>query len=452
MLKQRPQTSFTNNFNKLSVTQRGKKEEKEELDVLFLIMKASPIKYDPNLVNEKSKKLNEYYAEKNKYSQSTKTDELYYKYNLLYGTKSNELIRSYSPKMRPVSAGISAFRKDTLLSESDVTCFTSKEVEMIFQAKCADLNIKSKDNLEVKFREYCDNKCINRLADFTECNFKRLSAEVLSHILQFNDRVAQLKLPKNCLSDEGVEILMQGLKSSLSIVHLDLCSNDITHKGGNVIFETLINQHSIVSLNLSSLEGVNRNRLTADGVKKLEKVLKINEYLEFLHLAGNSLKNEGVKYILTGLNNNSTLHVLNLANNEITAPGISYFNLILKSSKLFELNLSENAIGNEGMDIIGDCINNPSLNSLKKLDVSDCKLNFNGAYNFFYNLQNNKKLETLNLSKNNLSSDKFSQLRNYLNIVGLKELRLAKCKIGNDGGKLSLQIIFLLLFFSYCNC
>jgi hypothetical protein len=75
-------------------------------------MKTSPKKYDQIKVNEKNKKLNKYFSEKNKYSSEimTKTDELYYKYNLLYGTKSNEIIRSYSPKMRPQSASTANFK------------------------------------------------------------------------------------------------------------------------------------------------------------------------------------------------------------------------------------------------------------------------------------------------------------------------------------------------------
>jgi hypothetical protein len=114
--KARPMTAF--NFTKglrqsegnrkFTFLETKNKENAEELEVAFLIMKTSPIKYDLTLVNEKCKKLNSYFADKTKYqTHMTKTDNTYYKYNLLYGTKSNEIIRSYSPKMRPASANIS---------------------------------------------------------------------------------------------------------------------------------------------------------------------------------------------------------------------------------------------------------------------------------------------------------------------------------------------------------
>jgi len=115
------------------------------------------------------------------------------------------------------------------------------------------------------------------------------------------------------------------LEENLNIIHLDLSSNDITYRGAEVIFIKLLNQHSIISLDLSSKEGINRNRLSHEGVVLLEKVLKENLLLEYLYLSGNSIKNEGLKSILIGLAENKTLNTLHLANNEITYQGIKFF-------------------------------------------------------------------------------------------------------------------------------
>lgn len=147
------------------------KEKDDDLNLMFLIMKSSPLKYDAKLVNNKFKKLNEFYSEKQKVQNKvlTNTDAVYYKYNILYGTKSNELIRSYSPKMRPQTATLSTMRrKDGLSGTFDVKCFNEEEVKILFLAKCNDLIIKSKENLERKFKDYCDLKCINRNVDFSE--------------------------------------------------------------------------------------------------------------------------------------------------------------------------------------------------------------------------------------------------------------------------------------------
>ena len=42
---------------------------------------------------------------------SINTEEVFYKYNLLYGNSTNNLIRTYSPKMRPMSASINGYNK-----------------------------------------------------------------------------------------------------------------------------------------------------------------------------------------------------------------------------------------------------------------------------------------------------------------------------------------------------
>ncbi len=130
---------------------------------------------------------------------------------------------------------------------------------------------------------------------------------------------------------------MEVLEDNLNIIHLDLSSNDITHKGAEIIFRTLLNQHSIISLDLSSKEGINRNRLSSEGVSLLEKVLKENLLLEYLYISGNSIKNDGLKSILIGMAENKTLNTLYLSNNEITFVGIKYFSK--KLLKIFFKNL-----------------------------------------------------------------------------------------------------------------
>jgi len=157
---------------------------------------------------------------------------------------------------------------------------------------------------------------------------------------------------------------MKTIKDNLTIVHLDLSSNDLTARSGEVVFKVLENQCSIVSLDISSKQGINRNRLTHEGIKNLDNVLKNNKYLEILNISGNSIKIDGLKIILSGLNNNSTLHSLNIGNNNLDFKAIElfgnnyditnfnnqFFNLTVNpdlSTKLVEIDLSENPIGNE---------------------------------------------------------------------------------------------------------
>jgi Ran GTPase-activating protein (RanGAP) involved in mRNA processing and transport len=108
---------------------------------------------------------------------------------------------------------------------------------------------------------------------------------------------------------------------------------------------------------------------------------------------------------------------------------------------LTELDLSDNLIGNDGVEILANNISKNSLMSLKRLNLTNCKIDFTGFYKLMLDIQNNKKLEVLIMNKNNLNSEKFEQLRSIINISNIRELRLAKCKIGNIGGKFIINII-----------
>lgn len=93
-------------MKKMSCFQENKEEfiKKDELDPLYLMLKTSPTKFDMKNVNKKYREMTEIYLKKLKYQNDfNKTDEVFFKYNILYGNKNGNLIRNYSPKMRPIS-------------------------------------------------------------------------------------------------------------------------------------------------------------------------------------------------------------------------------------------------------------------------------------------------------------------------------------------------------------
>ena len=78
---------------------------------------------------------------------------------------------------------------------------------------------------------------------------------------------------------------------------------------------------------------------------------------------------------------------------------------------------------------------------LKKLNISNCKIDFDGIYKIFFSLESNKRLEILICNKNNISSDKFSLIKNFISTSNLRELHIMKCRLGNDASKF-IFIIF----------
>eukprot|EP00826_Nyctotherus_ovalis_P014472 TRINITY_DN14034_c0_g3_i1.p1 TRINITY_DN14034_c0_g3~~TRINITY_DN14034_c0_g3_i1.p1 ORF type:complete len:289 (+),score=34.86 TRINITY_DN14034_c0_g3_i1:526-1392(+) len=137
------------------------------------------------------------------------------------------------------------------------------------------------------------------------------------------------------------------IRSSLSLVHIDISSNDIGPKGATEIFKALQTNQSVTSLDMSSREGLFRNRICEQGLRKPTPTLQSNKTLTLLNLSGNSIRAAGLEKILKGLTRNHTLLSLKIASNEIEGEERTLKCLkALASAKLLELDISENPLGN----------------------------------------------------------------------------------------------------------
>ena len=396
------------------------------LDVLNLILKNSPQRIDMSLIARKIDTLNKQYK-KNPLNSSTK--KKFYEYNIIYGYKTNNIIKTYSPKLsqnNPTSKKIIH-----LGVNQNIQVFNEYEIIELFYQKCKDLNVPVKDELMNRFISFIKEKCVNRIIDLSDCCLGFNSMIALSEILYRNNSIcSRLILTKNNFGDFGIELLIEKIRKNANIVELNLCSNNLGVRGGNIIFNYLLNQNSIISLDLSSKEGIYRNRICAEGVKLIENVLKTNFYLEKIDLSSNSLKNEGMKYISNGLESNSTLQSLILSNNEINEKGIIYMESKLNECKLKYLDLSCNPISNNGLILIGNCLSSKKLNEITYLNISECSLTFESFRPFIKKLSKNHKLQTLIFNNNNLYSNKWESLENVFSGMALKNLSLGNCHLG----------------------
>ena len=412
------------------------KNTEANLDVLRLIIESNPNQYNSQKIQKKLGMINPLFlrgTEENlkRPNFNQNTEEVFYKYNLLYGSNTTNLIRTYSPKMRPMSASISGFNKKMAhdLNES-IYVFEDEEIIELIRARCKDIGIDLRENMIHKFRDYCNSKCKNRIVDLSECYLGIHSVTLISSILYTSDRIARLNLAKNNLGDNGIKILISSIKNSLSLMSLNITSNSITHKGGEVIFKDLCNQQSLVDFNVSSVEGVNRNRLTAAGIRNIEKFLKVNLFIENLNICGNSIKDEGFVILCKGLNNNQSLYKLNISNNDIHHNGLYQGLKLISLCKLYSLNISNNPILDEGLKRLTDSLK--SFNNLHKLNVSNCGFEFPGFEHLINALQYIKRIEYLNVSGNNIKSENFENLKPCFTTFGVKILNMSKCSLGNE--------------------
>ena len=318
-------------------------------------------------------------------------------------------------------------------SKKGTNVMNDQELVLLLQAKCKDIGINFRENMFFKFKEFCNTRCKNRIADFSESYLGLNSIKVISLLLLDTNRLSRLDLSRNNIGNLGVEILVNSIKKSRSLVSLNLSSNSISHKGGQLIFDSFIYQQSIVDLNLSSLEGSNRNRITSVGLENIPIYLSINHFIENLHLSGNSIKNEGFLYICEGLEKNQSLQYLDISNNGINEKGIKKGLEVISTYKIYSkinnLNISNNQILNTGILLLtGNLRYFPNLTSL---NISYCGLEFKGFQSLLTTVQHMKRLEHLNVSGNVLKSDNFYILKEFFAVFGIRYLNMARCSLGD---------------------
>ena len=426
VIQKRPLSCRTNRANKVKNLIN---ENNDNLNILNVILQTSQKPINMDLINQKFKSLNKEYSSSRILDNST--TRKFYAYNVIYGHKSNNIIKTYTPKL---SQRIFSSHYQSINSNGGniEQVFNEKQIMEIFREKCKDLNVPLKDELMSRFINFVKSKCVNRIIDLSECSLGLNSIQALSNIIyNNNDICSRIILNKNNLGDRSVELLVGYLENNTSIVELNLGSNSLSPKGGEIIFNFLITQKSIINLDLSSSEGIYRNRICPEGVKLIWPVLQNNLILEKIDLSSNSIRNEGFKYLINGLNYNFILHVLNISNNDIDEKGIEYMHNNLMECKLRDLNISFNPISNKGCILLGECTSNLKLGEINTLNLSNCNINFIALKHFLKNNLNNHKIQNLIMNKNNLSSDKWNTLE-FLNRISLKSISLCECNISNS--------------------
>ena len=412
-------------------------ENNDNLNILNVILQTSQKPINMDLVNQKFKSLNKEYSSSRILDSST--SRKFYAYNVIYGHKSNNIIKTYTPKLSQ-RIFISHYQSINSRGGNIEQVFTEEQIMLIFSEKCKDLNVPIKDELMSRFINFIKSKCVNRVIDLSECSLGLNSIQTLSNIIyNNNDICSRIILNKNNLGDRTVELLINNLENNTSVVELNLGSNSLSPRGGEVIFNFLINQKSIISLDLSSNEGIYRNRICPEGVKLIWPVLQKNLVLEKIDLSSNSIRNEGFKYLINGLNNNFILHVLNVSNNDIDEKGIEYMHNKLMECKLRDLNISSNPISNKGCILLSECTSKLKLGEIITLNLSNCNINFIAFKQFLKNNIGNHKIQNLIMTKNNLVSNKWNTLE-FLNRITLKSISLCECNIVNSIKDISILL------------
>lgn len=281
---------------------------------------------------------------------------------------------------------------------------TIENVEQLYEAKCADL--------EVPFNEKAKNRFINQFMNGIKIKSLYLSGlslgpscvQPLIDLVYLHPRYINLDLSLNRIRDKGASILAQFLTKDPPVICLDLRSNAITSEGSSQIFKALSNNNHVTTIDMSAIDGIDRNRVGTQGAIAIGSTLKHNDILSSLTISMCGISEEGCGHIGPALATNKSLIYLDISANRVGTNGIKKFFSVDNSLGVLEnLNLSYNCIGDQaGPSIARQLSRNDTL---KVLDLSSNNLSRAFLTNLFDAFQKGTKLKTLSLANNKFGSE-----------------------------------------------
>ena len=345
---------------------------------------------------------------------------------------------------------------------------------------------------------YLNVSCLTKLT----ISHNKINEEVIDDIAKFLSQIPileELEISCNNLKVTETIKLLNEIRSSSNFIKLNVSDNDLDDKAAHKIAAILFHSTQLKELNLS-----NNNLQTAGVIKickemqKLRGLTKLNisnnnigdeaahdisfvfsqnkfleeidlsynnlgSYLTKLNVSGTGITNTAANDIATVLNNNANIQDLNLSHNNLQAAGatiifektlivnlhkfnISYNNItndveslgtfLFKNTKLEEIDVSHNNL--QTCNAIKIC--RPDILKLRKLNISYNNVTIDEEINIGYVLSHNTKLQTLDLSGNNLQDlgcNVYPQ-----NMLNLSILKISHSSVANEVADKLATILF----------
>ena len=203
-------------------------------------------------------------------------------------------------------------------------------------------------------------------------------------------KLTLFKLSHNNITDEASTDIASFLSQNSELQVLDMSCNDL-ETGCRTIFTKL---RSMMVLSVLKLTNCHLIKETAD---KLANVLLYRTLLQELDISCNNLSTSAAISIFKGMRNISHLTAINISHNMITDEAAEDIATVISCNhKLQSLDLSYNCFTSKGFISIFNCLNTAIY--LRKLNVSSNEFDFEAAHSISTVLSHNTKLEELDLS------------------------------------------------------
>ncbi|KAL2086278.1 hypothetical protein ACEWY4_017337 [Coilia grayii] len=255
---------------------------------------------------------------------------------------------------------------------------------------------------------------------------------LLSTVLQDPYReVEALQLDSCKLSDESFKIVALVLEFLNTLTDLSLCRNDVGDSGVRILSEGLFSPNCrLQRLRLACC------KLTSKSCETIAAVLQSHNFLTDLNLSHNHLADSGVDILSKGMSSSKCkLQALSLAACKLSEKSCEVMDLVLQSNNcLLELNLSDNELGDSGVQVLAKGISSTNC-KLQILRLASCKITEKSSEILASVLQSANSLVELDLSSNSLGDCGVHILSKGLlsPYCKLQTLRLCNCNIQNEG-------------------
>jgi Ran GTPase-activating protein (RanGAP) involved in mRNA processing and transport len=281
---------------------------------------------------------------------------------------------------------------------------TTDDVRLLYDAKCADQNLKPSWNREMRFLELISTSCRGQHFVLRENALGARTAEAVARVLATNETFTVLDLSGNRIKDEGARAVAGLLNSNDMLVHLGLKSNDIGPDGIVHLCDALHGNCSLTSLDLGGIRGINRNHVGGRGAEALGNLLATNAVLHTLDVSSNGLGLEGCGLVAAGLAQNHALRRLYLSSNNVGPDGCRLLASVLQDCRLELLDLRRNAIGDAGAAHIAAAFKagTDGGEHILTLMLEHNEIREAGARALAPMVRTNQSLKHLYLSQNNL--------------------------------------------------
>ena len=263
----------------------------------------------------------------------------------------------------------------------------------------------------------------------------------------------RLNLSNTGLDDTGILIIMQGLKESTKVEFIDISENDFGEMGVQSMIETLSKSKTLVELKCKKAflnrflknktdkvnpEMINFNYKNAYNASYLINLLRLP--IKRIDMSSNNFNYNDLLYGMNTLERMTKLEEIILPNNNLGDEGLNLLSKAIKQNQLqiTKLNLSSNSFTHEGITALVD--NLEKMTSLKVLNLNNNLVKDEGLISLKKFVENG--LLRLKLKENEISSVGISVfLKGFFNESSLAKLDLRFNSIDDFGAE---QLVFVV--------